>query len=397
MKRKSVSLVKKIHSLFSKKDRAIMNVNKAVDKLWDLINAAGDQHSSEDYLKGKVTKSFAKLRLRYPKDLLDNAHFWPRMVNIAIRASADPIQGLVDYVDDGNFKVLTSRLGTLYRSDLNTSDKAVMKKLDVFSEAVYHHIIEHIHNDDVPSLLALGKIAQRRGEYPVARSWFRKISDPDAMLNAVTSIIASYEEEIRKLLPKMKRGKKLDMSIMDQVKSLSEAECALYDKWLAITKERLEQADEPSEKDKADYATIIAGYAKFERNRGDFDKSMSLIEMVPADYPEYYRVLKEEALLYQCKRCHNPYCNLERAAETFSKAYDALLETNAASVLTQKCILMPLANTYFQMGAYEEAMQVANKILKLDKNEKNAHDIKKKILSVSSGFQDHSQGIPLSA
>ena len=52
--------------------------------------------------------------------------------------------------------------------------------------------------------------------------------------------------------------------------------------------------------------------------------------------------------------------------------------------ISKKSILVPLANTYFASGMYTEASDVCDIVLKIDKKEQRAIELKKRIMCMAS-------------
>ena len=119
---------------------------------------------------------------------------------------------------------------------------------------------------------------------------------------------------------------------------------------------------------------------------------MELLRKIPESFPDIYRVYTEEAMIYQFKSYSNPFYNIEKAIETFRKAESAMNEVEARYALTtknKKYILMPLANSYFLCGRYEEADAVCDRVLQLDKREQRAIALKTKIASQMAFYEDY--------
>lgn len=107
-----------------------------------------------------------------------------------------------------------------------------------------------------------------------------------------------------------------------------------------------------------------------------------LLKKIPRSYPDINRVYAEEAMLYQFRSYKNRYYSLEKAIETLKKA-DAVIDSTetegTAIAKSKKSILMPQANTYFQSGRYDEASDVCDIILKIDRKEHRAVNLKDRI------------------
>ena len=140
------------------------------------------------------------------------------------------------------------------------------------------------------------------------------------------------------------------------------------------------------EQRKREYVVLMTGYARFERSRGDYEKALELLYRIPRTFPEIYRAYTEEAMIYQIKSYKNNFYSLENAIEMFKRAEDVLLYegTPKSTAKSQKSILMPMANAYFQLGLLDEAKSICEKILKIDAKEFRAVNLKNKIVCMSA-------------
>lgn len=362
---------------------AAVAVTKELDALWEMLR---EQAENDGYSKAmcrtSIAESFRTMKRKYTDGQLDGVYAWPRYVKVAIHSSCDPIEDLVDYVKEDNYIFLTKRLSDLSRSVYKKEDGPLIQNMDNFSEAVYLHILHYVDSYDVPSLLALGKMAQKRGEYELARVWFSKVTETEKPFNGVTSLIACYEREVKDYLSGNKGDHLSDIEIRERVGELNRAQCAEYERWCRIMEKHIRCSDGVEDQYKKDYVSLVTGYARFERNRGHCDKAFRLLDKIPEQYPDMHRVYSEQAMIYQFRPYENPLYDLDKAIETFNKADAAVFDagnTTTVSVKGRKSILMPLANAYFQSGRYEEAADVCERILGIDSMEERAIDLKKRI------------------
>lgn len=92
-------------------------------------------------------------------------------------------------------------------------------------------------------------------------------------------------------------------------------------------------------------------------------------------------------MLYQFRSYKNRYYSLDKAVDTFKKAYSVIPEgssNTSGSRKSRKSTLMPLANTYFQMGRYDDASDVCDSVLLIDAKERRAIELKDRILKLAS-------------
>lgn len=361
-------------------------VTKELDMLWTMIKEQKEekQSLSDALLEEKLGESFAKLREKYSDDLLDGVYAWPRFVKVSI-ACDNPVRCLVEYVTEENYISLSKRLSDLSKSVCKGNDPKEVRNMERLSKAVCNHILENIDPTDVPSCLLLGQIAQKNGNYSEARQWFEKIVETNEPFNGITSILACYEEEIKEILRSGRRGSR-GADEKEKVRELNRQQSALYEKWYRIMDEK-SSADKVDEEFEKEYVTLSTRYARFERNVGHFEQSHDILAKVPRTYTDIYRVYAEEAMLYQYRPYKNRFYDLEKAIETFKKAYDLACETGMqwkAGPKSKKSILMPLANTYFESGKYDEADKVCDIVLKIDSREQRALNLKTRIADLAS-------------
>ena len=389
----NIGFLRRLISIFMKKEERVHEPNAAevvtgeIDDLWNIVRTKNEGENTYSVLecREKIAESFRKVRESFSDEQLDSAYAWPRYVKVSVYCSNEPIKELVEYLNAGNYIPLTKRLSDLSKSVFKGEDEDAKTNVDYFSEAVYHHIIDYIKSADIPSLLFLGRLAQKRGAYDEARNWFTRITETEEPFNGITAILSCYEEETKGILSTSGNNFKSNYHLRDQVKRLNESQCAIYEKWCGAMEEQINGIESVSEQYKREYVSLVTGYARFERNRGNYEKAFELLERIPSEYPDMYRVYTEEAMLYQFRPYKNRFYSLEKAIETFQKAYASVEgETGrAACAKSKKSILMPLANTYFQSGRYKEASDVCERVLKIDGKEHRAISLKNRIACIA--------------
>lgn len=393
------SILARLFSLFTRKAALNENVSRElsaaemadeeIEKLWSVIRQKreGALVISDSECADMITASFNRMRDRFSVEQLDDAYVWLRYVKAAIKSSSKPIGALVEYVSENNYKYLTKRLCDLVRSVLKDDDTAAMDNAESFTEAVYVHILQNVNSFDVPSLLALGRAAQKRKEYAEARAYYTRITEGEEPFNGLTALLACYEEEIKNILSSSGGSYSRNPQLKEKVRELNSYQASVYEKWSRILEDRINSNEATSEQNKKEYVALLTGYARFERSRGNYERAYRLLEHIPRTYPEAYRVYTEEAMLYQFRSYKNRYHSLEKAVETFKKAYSVVPEENSNSSgcsKSKKSILMPLANTYFQLGQLEEASDVCDSVLRIDAKERRAIELKNRILKLAS-------------
>ena len=386
---------KTIYELRTEKDygaRLEKMQENELDRLWEMQRKRAEGLCSEGECRESISESFTKMQDCFSKAELNGISIWPKYVKIALYAVEEPIFELLQYVKEDNYIVLTKRFSDLSTSIYREGEEWMKSHAERFGKALYQHILEEINPEDVPSGLALGRYFQRRGEYEMAKSYYEKImaSDTNTAFNGVTSMLALYEEEIKATL-KMSKKNKSAVEEKEKANGLKNKQYEIYEAWVGKMEEQMQRYSELPEQYKRNYITLLSGYARFEKNRGNYNRAIALLKKVPEGFPDIYRIYVEEAMIYQFKSYSNPFYNIDKAIETFKKAEASMKDGEKMYALTaknKKCILMPLANSYFLCGRYEEADAVCDQVLQIDQKETRAITLKSKIASQMSFYDD---------
>ena len=385
---------KTIYELRTEKDygaRLEKMQENELDRLWEMQRKRAEGLCSEGECRESISESFTKMQDCFSKAELNGISIWPKYVKIALYAVEEPIFELLQYVKEDNYIVLTKRFSDLSVS-IQREEEWIKSNAERFGKALYQHILEEIKPEDVPSGLALGRYFQRRGEYEMAKSYYEKIMalDTNTAFNGVTSMLALYEEEIKATL-KMSKKNKSAVEEKEKANGLKNKQYEIYEAWVGKMEEQMQRYSELPEQYKRNYITLLSGYARFEKNRGNYNRAIALLKKVPEGFPDIYRIYVEEAMIYQFKSYSNPFYNIDKAIETFKKAEASMKDGEEMYALTaknKKCILMPLANSYFLCGRYEEADAVCDQVLQIDQKETRAITLKSKIASQMSFYDD---------
>ena len=386
---------KTIYELRTEKDygaRLEKMQENELDRLWEMQRKRAEGLCSEGECRESISESFTKMQDCFSTAELNGISIWPKYVKIALYAVEEPIFELLQYVKEDNYIVLTKRFSDLSVSIQREGEEWIKSNAERFGKALYQHILEEINPEDVPSGLALGRYFQRRGEYEMAKSYYEKImaSDTNTAFNGVTSMLAIYEEEIKATL-KMSKKNKSAVEEKEKANGLKNKQYEIYEAWVGKMEEQMQRYSELPEQYKRNYITLLSGYARFEKNRGNYNRAIALLKKVPEGFPDIYRIYVEEAMIYQFKSYSNPFYNIDKAIETFKKAEASMKDGEELYALTaknNKCILMPLANSYFLCGRYEEAERVCEQVLQIDQKETRAITLKSKIASQMAFYDD---------
>ena len=391
-------ILKSIFLNFQKKEEPNVEVipanriTKELDQLWEIHQMLKEGMCTEAECKERISESFQTMQDLFSKEDLNSNHIWPRYVMLSIHTVEEAPLALLQYVREENYIVLTKRFSDLSASVYRRGEDKEKKNMENFAIALYEHILQEINASDHPSCLALGRIFQKRGEYETAKFYFEKIIETDTPFYGITSILSCFGEEIKAIQSEEKKRSSSMSELKEKAKSIEEKQYEIYEKWSGIMEDRMQNSPEVSDKYKKDYVALLTGYARFEKNRGNYIRAMELLRKIPENFPDIYRVYTEEAMIYQFKSYSNPFYNIEKAIETFRKAESAMNEVEARYALTtknKKYILMPLANSYFLCGRYEEADAVCDRVLQLDKKEQRAIALKTKIASQMAFYEDY--------
>ena len=353
-----------------------------INAIWALVNEqeeAGERDA--EGVRDFISETFVEIRNRFSEEDIEKTHAWARLSKIAIRCTSNPVNELVRYVDENNYIKFSKRLSDLVKSAYKDGEETEIKNAEAYAKAIYTHILESINPRDVPACLALGKMALHRGEYEVARAWFRRVINTKDPFSGVTSLLGSYEKEVKDIL--LQRDHEQRDSLKNRLLAVNRKQLEIYEEWAHKIEESI-QTDEDNQLYKSQYVTLMTRFARFEKHRGNFTKSLKLLDSIPDSYPEVYRKHAERGFLFHCRPNKNKLYNLEKSIDAFRTA-ESFMENEAQESLTKKgrkSVLMPLANTLFTAGQYLEADNTCDRVLKIDKKEQRAIILKERIASM---------------
>lgn len=356
-------------------------VSVETTRLWKMVNAKNNGETVTENLKEEIRTSFLKLIGTLTIEQQEDIHVWSRYVMLAIYSLEPPKDTLINYVTAENYIFCSKELAALLKHFNRQEIDLKALSMEQFTENVYLHILNGINSSDSPSILALGHLAKRRNDYQTAKQWYSRLLESDNYFNGLTALLSCYAEETKCLLNEQKTFKGPMAVWRKKLDSLNDCQCRLYTKWCGILENKI-NAGNASESEKQEYVQLIAGFARFEKNRNNYDKAYGLLEKIPDFFPEIHRIYAEKAMLFQYKPFRNHYYNLEKAVESFYTADRLILECENSlnnNAKARKSILIPLANACFQLGRYDEALKACDTVLKLDSKEYNAIKLKQQI------------------
>lgn len=377
---------KKDHSAEHENSKEAL-VAEEFDRLWDMVKRKSDGIVSDSECDAMITASLERIQSILTTEEMNSNYIWSRLLKVSVHSLSDPVEALVKYVDKENYIPLTKLLTDLCTHAHNGSAEDVVLNMDRFAEAVFTHILDDIDPCDIPSHLSIGKMYMQRGDYDAAREHFGKITESERPFNGVMSLLSSYREEVRTILNTRNNRRYKDSNDLARVKELNKCQHDLYDEWAASMGKHINDSEDITDQDKRQYVTLITNYAKFERSRGNYGEALMLLGRIPTSFPEIYRVYKEYAMIYQFKPYSNKYYNPNYAIEMFIKADNAINNDVPAGHIDRKSrnsILVPLANTYFEVGRYDDAANVCDRVLSIDNREQNAIRLKHRIAQLAS-------------
>ena len=338
-----------------------------------------DQPSEQNPFEGMISRSFNALKEQYSKNIKYINIAWIRYLNFSASLTTDIPYALLDYVDDGNYKILFNLLKNHYDKPHNNA----YGNLQEFAQKICKKIIKEINSQDIPSMLFIGQIYEECENYNSARAYYSKAATECDCFNGAISLINSYENEIRNLLDrKFQYGE----DVGDKIAAFNKRIDELYNEWQNKLQNKCN--DVANEQDKKDaevqYVTLMTKYARHEKDRKDYESAYDILVKIPENLSESYRIYFEMGLLFQTsgtKYKSNKYYNPQKAVGMFKKAYRIVMDETVGEENKKviKSILIPLANTLYTMKNYIEALNVCHKVLEIDKREKNAYKLIDKI------------------
>lgn len=315
---------------------------------------------------------------------------WLKFVNASVSFTDIIPPSLLDYVDRDNYRSLT-QLMQKYVAKQRRSTKKLIQANNAckYAGALYRRILTSIDENDIPTSLLLGELYVNDGRFDEARPLFNHVicCGGDSSFSGITALLSSYQKEIKSVLKLRKGEGSRNIACSARLKSLNAEVTKLYRRYESGILSQIMTAKETNPKLEANYVSLISLHARFEKNRGNYCESYALLESVPTTYSNYYRIFTELGLLCQAPGNQykpNTYYDPNKAIEMFKAAYDLLCKTledpnDPCHAGVKKSILIPMANTFFMIGNYNDARMTCSLVLTIDHGEIRAHELLKRI------------------
>lgn len=271
-----------------------------------------------------------------------------------ISCEKEDFKDLLNYVDENTFRAISKRLKLMCGKFKNKlSDEGVERLYDI-TKAVHIKILENIKPDDLPSMVLLGQLFAKEGNYNLAEKYLKRALVLPNSENALMTLLHVYERRIS--------GMYMENPDNPQINILAEELRNMYEEQLEIMR-----------KTDSLYVKTAFGYARLEKQCHRHEHAISILNSITIDFdnPDMYRLLLEKGLIYQA--CHdNPYYNLNRSIECLKGAKE--LYENTTEKIDYRAylsVLGPLANSLYYAGKYQECVDICNLALRYSKHDKN--------------------------
>ena len=340
---------------------------------------------SEDACKERIMSSYNKVSALFTSGSKGGTKIWLTYVKNASRCVTEPINELIECVSENNYEYRLKSLSAFPEQEIKkgrTDSSVVICK---YIAAICQLILSNIDPNNSYCFFKLGQMAQESGDYVSARKWFERVIETEKPQFGVLQLAGCYEYEIKELLNSNRGSKRNNPAFQKRVEELRKNQIVSYEKWRKVLEDRIGATVEISDQLRDAYAFLLIAYARAERYCENYEKAYLLLQDVPEDFNNLHWLYSEKAMLYQSGLGKNRRYNLGKAVEFFELADKTARETaKTEERANQKCILIPLANTYFQMNRLTEASEVCDRVLKIDGNEKRILSLKKRISRMAS-------------
>lgn len=333
-----------------------------------------------------LADSFKKMVEVSPNDHQMNKA-WMKYFGFAVKYVNHLSPVLLEWLTVENYRTIFSLVKNTVKHYMGNmakrkTDDINYNKIDAVLQ-LSDYILDKFNPNDIPAYMMKGQLLRVKGDYRMAEECFKRVMQQENGFNGLISLLDCYNEEQMLLLDEVKTTEPND-DLKKRLKALRKKTRQMFvDKEYELRTYLMGHGDDVEAK--VHYMTLITKHARWERNMKNYQTCDQMLQSVPEDYPEYYRILTEMGLLHQfrgSKSMPNPYYNVDRAIELFEKA-DQLLEkqqelTNDVAC-ARKSVLIPLANSYVMIGRIDEARRACMRTLDIDPNENKAKDLLHKL------------------
>ncbi len=397
MKHLISSFISKITNLFHKfvKDEIAQEpeepkymdvVTAEIDRLKEVIEAEATEGNELADVTGLVSESFMRMAGKAPYDRL-MAKAWMKYFGFMAKKGDQIPEAMLEWMNDQNYRTVFSYVkntvkhymgnpGTRKTEDVNLNKIDMVIQLSDF-------VLDHFNKADIPALLMKGQLLRVKGDFLKAENILTQVSEMDGGFNGLVMLLDCYNEERGVLLAKLfTQG--ANWGLKERLAAIRRTTRELYETNEELLKKRIAE-DEEKDAVKLQLVTLASKHARWERNERNYLVSRETIAGIPEDYPEYFRIVLENAFLHQCRGSKgevNPFYDMDKAIELFQKA-DCLMARQMQDEKdvrrTYKSVLVPLAFSYYQTGKIEEARRTCQRVLSLDPKDKKVQELLDKL------------------
>lgn len=332
----------------------------------------------------QVSQSFENL-INYSNDEKYLNRVWIKYMNMVGFFCDITPKSLLEYINKDNYRILFNYMrNNLKNSKGNHTSRETDNYTKMISE-VSMYILENLEPNDIPSCIYAGRYYQQIREYDRAEEIFEKYVNKKISFNIVSALGNCYEEHAAYLV-NQNYEKGYSVENIEKIAELNVRAEKLYENSIKEIMDAMKTADEAEIFElKKNHISILCKAARLAKKCEKYEQCSLLLESIDGEYPEYYRILTEKGMLLQSKgrrNRNNPYYDLSKSVEQFKNAYELIEKgtfSKSEKIHVAKSILMPMANSLFELEEYKQSLEICSQILNLDKKEHNAKSLIKRI------------------
>lgn len=313
---------------------------------------------------------------------------WAKFLRYTATRTRVMPESLRVYVCKDNYRRL---FDTLYKFESGIRKKMgngeALHSFQSFIYEICQKVLTEIDPEDGPSCLYAGNYLMEKDDFTGARKYFERLMETNNGFNGLTSLLSSYEKELRDVLRKKGRAESSEQAdLNERLSEINDILEGIYNSQIEMYKKRIADADDLMKENmeiKYQYMVLLSKYARFEKNRTNFRRCFQILEQAPLDYPGRYRILTEKGMLFQTPGSihrYNPFYDTDKAVVAFQRALQ-LLEEGGESLKARKSVMLPLASTLFACEEYDEVISICNRVLREDMQEQNAQNLRERAVA----------------